>query len=125
MAGNFRKLIIWQEAVRLALKVYKLTNKYPKEEMYGLTSQSRRSAVSVAGNIAESAGRFGYRDKIHLIIIARGSIEETRSHLSISYALGYIGSKEFGEIDQEYELLAKQVNVFIKTIGKPHQQPIN
>ena len=116
MADNFKKLEIWREAVRLVEVIYKTTGEFLKEEIYGLTSQMRRSAVSVAGNIAEASGRFGYKDKVHFLVVARGSLEETRSHLLIAEKLGYVEKSQTEKIDEEYEVLVKKINSFIGSI---------
>jgi len=118
MPGSFRDLEIWQEAHRLALEIYKATKGFPKEELFALVSQLRRASISVAANIAESCGRYGIKDKIQLMIIARGSIFETRSHLSISFDLGYIDNKTFDLIDGRYESLSKRINAFINHLRK-------
>ena len=116
MANDFRSLEIWQEAQRLALEIYKITSKFPKEEKFCLGEQIRRSTVSVAANIAESFGRYHSKDKIQLLMVARGSIYETRSHLSIALGLHYIKEKDFEDIDKCYEILSKRLNVFINCV---------
>jgi len=68
MAQSFRDLRIWQEAHKLLLEIYYITKKLPKEKLYILTSQLKRSALSIMANIAESQGRYGYQDKIQLLI---------------------------------------------------------
>ncbi len=67
-------------------------------------------------NIAESHGRYGYQDRIQLLVIARGSVEETRSHLSAAQGLKYIDKKTFDELDDKYQYLAKAINSFITSI---------
>jgi four helix bundle protein len=121
MAQSFRDLRIWQEAHKLLLEIYYITKKLPKEELYILTSQLKRSTLSIMANIAESQGRYGYQDKIQLLIIARGSIEETRSHLSAAYGLNYINKNTFNHLDEQYQNLARGVNSFISSIRHKKQ----
>lgn len=78
--------------------------------------QVRISSVSVAANIAESSGRYHNKDKIQLLVMARGSIYETRSHLSIVVGLEYLNKNDFEVLDNRYEALSKQVNSFINHI---------
>ncbi|MBI4133489.1 four helix bundle protein [Candidatus Uhrbacteria bacterium] len=114
MEKSFRDLEIWQLAHKLAAEVYGVCRNFPERENFGLTSQIQRSAVSVPANIAESCGRYRQGDKLQLLIIARGSLYETRSHLSIALDLKYITEREFQILDGKYEILLKQLNAFIK-----------
>ena len=116
MAEDFKKLKIWQKAHELMLHVYKLTNSFPKEESFSLTSQIRRAALSVSANIAEAQGRYHDAETIHFIYNARGSAEEVRSHLTASVDLDYISKKDFDKLEEEYLGLIKGINSFIKSI---------
>lgn len=120
MAKNFWDLEIWKLGHDLLMKVYKLTSRYPVEEKYGLISQTRNSANSVIANIAESHGRYFFADKTRVLYISRGEVEETRSHLRVAPGLKYLNTNEFEEIDKQYEVLAKMVNSYIKSI-KPEE----
>lgn len=71
MQSSYQKLIVWQKAVDLSTKIYNITRTFPKEEMYGITSQMRRAVVSIASNIAEGAGRTGNGEYLHFLSIAR------------------------------------------------------
>ena len=88
-ASNFRELKVWQKAHALVLEIYKLTKTFPKEELYGLTSQLRRSGFSVPANIAEGFKKRGQKDKARFYNIAQGSLEETRYYLILAEDLGY------------------------------------
>lgn len=116
MAEDFKKLKIWQKAHELMLHVYELTQTFPKEESFNLTSQIRRAALSVSANIAEAQGRYHDAETIHFMYNARGSAEEVRSHLTASFDLHYISKKDFGKLEQEYLGLIKGINSFIKSI---------
>lgn len=92
---GFRKLIVWQRAHQLTLLIYKLTEKFPKNEIYGLTSQVRRAAVSVAANIAEGYG-YGRKGQTgRFLDIAQGSLSEVEYYLILSLDLAYINKEEY------------------------------
>ena len=88
-AQSFEDLILWQKAHALVLGIYKSSRNFPREEMYGLTAQLRRSAVSVPANIAEGFKKRGPADKARVLNIAEGSLEETRYYLRLAEDLGY------------------------------------
>jgi four helix bundle protein len=90
MGNHYRDLRVWQEAMSLVTDVYKGTSTYPREEMYGLTSQMRRSAISVPNNIAEGKGRFSNAELRQFLIQARGSLLELETQIQISENLGFI-----------------------------------
>jgi four helix bundle protein len=85
---SYRDLVAWQEAMDLAVSVYTLTRAWPKEELYGLTSQARRAAVSVAANIAEGYGRENLGSYVHFLRMAQGSLKEAETHLLIAQRVG-------------------------------------
>ena len=94
MARTFRDLVVWRKAHEYALSVYRLTSHFPKEEMYGLTTQMRRAAVSVPANIAEGFVKRGRADKVRFMNIAEGSLEESRYCLILAQDLGYAQTEE-------------------------------
>lgn len=85
----FTELIVWQKAHQFVLNVYSYTKGFPKQEMYGLTSQFRRAAVSIAANIAEGYKKSGRADKARFMNIAQGSLEECQYYLILAKDLGY------------------------------------
>jgi four helix bundle protein len=89
MAQSFRDLAIWQRAMQLTVAIYKLTREFPREELYGLTSQIRRSAVSIPSNIAEGQGRSTAGEFRQFLGIARGSTCEVQTQLEIARALSF------------------------------------
>jgi four helix bundle protein len=91
-AKSFRDLIVWQKAHQLALGVYKMTKSFPKEELYGSTSQVKRSSVSVAANIAEGFKKKGKADKLRFFNIAEGSLSETEYYLILANDLEYFNT---------------------------------
>jgi four helix bundle protein len=92
-AKNFQDLIVWQKSHKFVLGVYKFTSKFSTSELYGLTSQFRRAAVSIAANIAEGFKKQGLADKMRFLNIAQGSLEECRYYLILSEDLNYGNSQ--------------------------------
>ena len=93
-AKTFEDLVVWQKAHQFVLKVYRLAREYPKEESYGLTSQFRRAAVSVASNIAEGFKKWGSKEKARYLNIAEASLEECRYYLLLTRDLEYCSTDE-------------------------------
>ncbi len=87
---DYTKIEAWRLADDLAVAVYKQTRAFPREELYGLTTQLRRAVVSVAANIAEGASRESKRDYLHFLYISRGSLAETRYYIHLAHRLGYL-----------------------------------
>jgi len=110
---SFEDLDVWQIGKVLTLKIYELTLHFPKEEVYGMTSQVRRAALSVPANIAEGFGRYHFMDKAKFYLNARGSLYELKSHLLIAQELRFIkngfGDDVFGIIED----LALRINNLI------------
>src|SRR6478736_5991607 len=104
-AKSFKDLIVWQKAHRLVLDVYKLTRSFPKEEIYGLTSQFRRSSVSVAANIAEAFKKRSNLDKARILNIAQGSLSETEYYVILVSDLNYGDTNNFNEQIEEVSRL--------------------
>jgi four helix bundle protein len=115
---NFRDLIAWQRAVDLALEVYRITKTFPREEIYGLTSQLRRAAVSIPSNIAEGQGRRTSRDFLHFLAIARGSLAEIETQLFIAARLGYVGNADEVALNARIVELHRILNGLINSLQK-------
>jgi four helix bundle protein len=117
--ADFTKLKVWQAAHSFALDAYRITARFPREEQFGLSSQVRRAAVSIAANIAESAGRHHDLDQARLIQIAKGSAKELRSHMLIARDLGFLALEEQstadGQLDQIERMLASLLRYYKKT----------
>lgn len=95
---DYKKLIVWQKAHQNVLDVYKLTIGFPKEEVYGITSQVRRAIISVANNIVEGAGKFTDKDFANFLQIALGSCQESEYLLMLSFELKFIDKKNYDTI---------------------------
>src|SRR4051812_14761437 len=110
---NYHKLEVWKSATVLIKQVYILTGQYPKSEIYGITSQTRRAAVSIAANIAEGMGRQYKKDTIQFLHIARGSLYELEALLQIGMTLDLIDEKDFRDIIHLTEDTNKLLNGLI------------
>lgn len=113
---NFTELIVWQKAHTFVLKIYNLTRNFPKEEVYGLTSQLRRAAVSIPANIAEGYKKRGKPDKVRFLNMAEGSLEECHYYLILSEDLGFADTKE---LVSEKEEIGKLLTSYSKAILSP------
>jgi len=116
MINSFFDLEVWQLAHKLVLDVYKAVENFPKKEEYKLTSQLLRAVVSVPTNIAEGKGRNTLKDYIHFLIIARGSLEETKYLLYLSKDLGYIDEQEYCTLQEQLNLIGKKLNSLINSL---------
>ena len=105
MQNTFRDLRVWQQAVDLAVAIYRITETFPRHELYGLSQQMRRAGVSVASNIAEGKGRRHDKEFRQFLFHARGSLLELETQLTIAGRLEYLTAKQVGEVQQ----LATQV----------------
>ena len=102
----------------LATKVFRLTETLPGKEDYGLTSQIRRSALSVSGNIAEGFGRNHSKDKMKFYYNSRGSLTETKNHLIYGQRIGYFNQSDFDDLSDLIQKIWKELNLLISALGK-------
>ena len=107
---SFEDLPVWQDARKFTNKIYTLTDKFPKEELYGLTSQIRRATVSIMSNIAEGFDRRSDKELSNFLSMARGSSSEVQNDLYIALDLKYISEEEFKKMYAEAKEIAKQIN---------------
>jgi len=98
---TFTDLNAWKESHGLVLFLYKVTKKFPKEEMFGLTSQMQRAAVSVTSNIAEGFGRQTYKEKVQFYYVAQGSLTELKNQIIIAKDIGYLEIADFQQLDKQ------------------------
>jgi four helix bundle protein len=118
-AETFKDLIVWQKAHQFVLNVYRFTDGFPKSELYGLTSQFRRAAISIAANIAEGFKKKGINDKLRFFNISQGSAEECHYYLILSNDLGYGDSTELIlQLDTVERLLRGYMTAISKTLIK-------
>lgn len=109
MSFSCRDLKVWQRSIELCVLVYKITGRFPVEELYGLTSQLRRASVSVASNIAEGYGRANRGDFRRFLGIARGSILEIETQLAIAKELGLVSSASLTPVEAKVEEIGKML----------------
>ena len=112
---NHKNLDVWQIAMKFVLKIYKTTKVFPKEELFGLTNQIRRGAVSIVSNIAEGSARSSAPDRRRFYEISRSSLVEIDSQLEISQNLGYINEKNIQELEPYLEEIFVKISNLIKS----------
>lgn len=120
---KYTELEVWKKARAFASRIYLLTAKFPKEELYGLTSQIRRCAVSVPSNIAEGCGRNHVKETIHFLTIARGSLYELETQLYISNDINILPIEKLNICIAEIEVLGKLINGYIRYINAIQIKP--
>lgn len=114
--ATYKELIVWQKGYRLSLEIYKITKEFPRDELYGLTSQLRRASISIPSNIAEGNVRNSTKEYIQFLYIALGSSVEIQTQLSIAHDLQYLETKHFTEIIFLVEEITKMLNAIIKKL---------
>lgn len=112
---SFEKLIAWQKARELASEIYKITKLFPKDEVFGLTSQMRRCAVSIASNLAEGSGRNSMKDKARFTEIAFGSALELLNQLILSFDFKYFKEQKYIEIREKITEVTVLINGLYKS----------
>ncbi|MEJ2033373.1 MAG: four helix bundle protein [Deltaproteobacteria bacterium] len=118
MYKSFKEMPVWKSAMDVGELVFRLTDTLPKREDYGLTSQIRRSAVSISANIAEAFGRKHTMDKINFYYIARGSLTETQSHLVYGQRVGYFDEEKIHGLEKKLVALHNDLNRLIRSLRK-------
>ena len=115
---GFEDLEVWQLGKEVVEQVYNVTKAFPKEELYGLTSQIKRAALSIPANIAEGTGRYHYKDRVKFYLASRGSLCELRSHLLIAMQLGFTGKEMLQPIFETIDCLGIKLNNLISATRK-------
>ena len=113
---SFRDLLVWQRSIQLAIAIYRLTRDFPREELYGLTSQMTRAAVSIASNIAEGQGRLSTGEFQQFLGIARGSSFELQTQLEVARSLGLGSVKSIDEAEALSLEVTKMINGILKAL---------
>ena len=114
---SFTDLVAWKEAHKLVLIIYKITNNFPKEEMFGLTNQVRRAAVSISSNIAEGFSRHSSKEKTQFYFMALGSLTEVQNQLMIAKDVEYVDKDKFALVAEQTVVTSKLINGLIKSLG--------
>jgi four helix bundle protein len=116
MAETYRDLKVWRRAMDLVVDVYRCTATFPKTEVYGLTSQMRRSAVSVPSNIAEGKGRFSRKELVQFLFRARGSLLELETQITIGQELGYLELEDGKRLINLVAEVGRMLNSMVNTL---------
>ena len=109
---------VWQKGMQLAEEVFRLTDSLPRKEDYGLTSQIRRSGLSIPGNIAEGFGRQHTKDKLNFYYVARGSLAETKNHLIYGYKVGYFQESDLVRLSELIRSVWEELNKLISSFSQ-------
>jgi four helix bundle protein len=123
--STYKDLFIWQKSVALTLSIYKLTSKFPKEELYGLISQMRRSAVSIPANIAEGRRRESDKEFRRFLLISYGSGAELETHIEISKQLGFLSEADAQNLDQQLSEVMRMINKMLYAYRQKIYHPIS
>jgi len=122
--SSHKNLDVWKLSVKFVVEIYQETSKFPKEEIFGITSQMRRSAVSISSNIAEGSGRQTDKEFIQFLYYSLGSKEELDTQLIIAKQLNYITQNSFDRLSPQLETIGKLLNGLIKYL-KTSNKTIN
>lgn len=114
--SHFRKILVWQKSITLVTKIYSATSTFPKEEMFGLTSQIRRSSVSIPSNIAEGSGRESNKDFLRFLYISLGSIFEMQTQLEIAKNIIYLKEEEFNNLYEDSREIERMLASLIRKL---------
>jgi len=114
--GSYRDLIVWQKGMELVTEVYRLSKTFPKDELYGLTSQLRRCAVSVPSNIAEGHARNSSGDYARFLRVACGSLYELETQIEVARNLGYLNARSFGGTTQLTREIGRMLGALISKV---------
>jgi four helix bundle protein len=124
MSNSYRDLKVWQRSIDLAEQIYRLTDSFPASEIYGLSSQMRRAAVSIASNIAEGWGRRSRKDYARFVLVSRGSNDELQTQLVIAERLGFCKAEQFVEATALSDEIGRMLSGLHKFLQTPHRKPL-
>lgn len=113
---TFRKLLVWQKSMTFVTAIYSETKSFPNEELYALTSQIKRSAISIPSNIAEGYGRQGQKDYLRYLNIALASLFELQTQLEIAYNLNYLIEDNFNKLYEDSREIERMLTSFINKV---------
>jgi len=117
MLSSYRELTVWQKSIDLVAEIYKLTESFPKPELYGLSSQMRRASVSIPSNIAEGYSRNHRQEYIQFLKIAFGSGAELETQIVIAKRLRFAAAKDYSTLERVLEETMKMLNALIATLS--------
>ena len=122
MLKNYKELKVWKKSYELCLEIYRITAKFPTEERYGLTSQIRRSVVSIPSNIAEGYGRKTILDYVRMLYISYGSVCELETQILLAGDLDFIEKGELGTLQKDIAEIERMLKALIKSL---ENKPLN
>ncbi len=112
---SHKNLNVWQKAIELAVLIYKFTSRFPKEELFGMTSQMRRASTSISFNIAEGHGRNSIKELVHFLYISLGSASELETQLIIANQLEFLNTEEFNLLNNMNNEIIKMLVALIRS----------
>ncbi len=112
---NYKELVVWRRAHNMTLEIYRVTGTFPREELYGLTSQLRRSAASIGANIAEGSGRRATKEICRFLQIARGSASESEYHLLLARDLKMLSEQDFKKLSEDADAIQRMLTALIQS----------
>ncbi len=122
MKRGHKKLDVWNEGISLAAYVYRVTDEFPKAEIYGLISQMRRAAVSIPSNVAEGAARITSKEFSHYLNIAGGSLSELDTQAEIALKVGYLSDREKQEFDLKLDSISAKLAGLIRSVKNKRRE---
>jgi four helix bundle protein len=123
MAQDYRELVVWRRAIDLTVLIYRITKSFPRNEVYGLSSQMRRAGISIASNIAEGRGRLNAREFRQFLGIPRGSTCELQTQLHVAKLLGYDSDRSISEAEARSNERSKMLHAFIQKLAIVEDAP--
>jgi len=117
---SYKDLTVWQKAVDISLKIYKITKRFPQNEIYGITSQMRRCAISIPSNIAEGNMRGHKTEYVQFLRIAYSSSGELETQLLIAHRIGYLSEKDYTAINNYLDEIQRMLNKLISNLLVPN-----
>lgn len=115
---NYQKLEVYQKSKSFVVDIYKITNNFPKTEIYGVTNQLKRASTSIGANIAEGAGRFTNKDFANFLHISLGSAKECEYFLEISLSLNYVNKTDYTQLTDKLTSISKMLTKLIQAVRK-------
>jgi four helix bundle protein len=122
---DFKVLKVWEKSHQLALTVYKATARFPKEELYGLTSQIRRASASIPANIAEGCGREGKAELARFLLVSMGSASEVEYHFLLAHDLGFLNEQDYRLLSGNVTEIKRMPSSFIRKLRSEHNGASN
>lgn len=116
MSLSYKDLIIWQKSTELTLRIYKVTEKFPKSEVFGLISQIMRSAISIPSNIAEGKQRSTKKDYSQFLRVSLGSCAELQTQVFISYKLQFIDKEDYNYIEENLNEIMRMIHSLLQKL---------